>query len=508
MIRTFCAVVLCFLCAGLSAESAKWQMRSRVYCNYDAGVSFRYPYEFACPDQYGGGLRRKNLIFSVPDEGDEKMDAEQIEALKQEVEELNKSVDLIVFSCAAAELPADCAGGDLAAIGNHFAAGSKLALRTSERSLTWKTYDYYQRPNDRPQASPNWAPAGIEARIGENGAACGLLVKHAGRYSGLIMTGRLGEFGNSDIIDSFEIMAGSKMKDKISTWREAQWRKGMVIDGDGRAIKADGKERSSWARAWECETRHYHVTTEVSSGSLLEYGRFLEAIYQAYVAVYMPDSVPPYKMEVHIFFDQGNFASAAAAHGFMTNPNMGGFFVPRLLAIYAFKNMPFHFSEDFTLTKVLAHECSHQFLHCTCNGSDHVPTWLNEGLAVYFESGVFENGQFSIRSPRQRVEVLQMLYAQNKHTLRPLDEYLKHYEGISAEEYGEVYAMTHFWIFGAKGGKERFKKYWTALKSGENGSEAFERIFMADMIKAQGGRDQAVAVWQKLLIEYVNKSLR
>jgi len=34
-------------------------------------------------------------------------------------------------------------------------------------------------------------------------------------------------------------------------------------------------------------------------------------------------------------------------------------------------------------------------------------------------------------------------------------------------------------------GKDRFKLYWTALKHRENGTEAFERIFMADMIKAR-----------------------
>jgi len=98
-----------------------------------------------------------------------------------------------------------------------------------------------------------------------------------------------------------------------------------------------------------------------------------------------------------------------------------------------------------------------------------------------------------LQSPRERIAILKELYAQRKTTLRPLDDYLKHYGHISPDEYGEVYAMTHFWVFASKSGKDRFKLYWTALKHRENGTEAFERIFMADMIKAQGGRDQAIA---------------
>jgi hypothetical protein len=89
-----------------------------------------------------------------------------------------------------------------------------------------------------------------------------------------------------------------------------------------------------------------------------------------------------------------------------------------------------------------------------------------------------------------------------------MDNYIKHYGHIPGLNYAEVYAMTHFWVFGAgKPGKERFVSYWKALKNGEDGTEAFERIFLEDIIKATGSRGAALQAWEALLQQYVIESL-
>ena len=56
-------------------------------------------------------------------------------------------------------------------------------------------------------------------------------------------------------------------------------------------------------------------------------------------------------------------------------------------------------------------------------------------------------------------------------------------------------------------GLARFRLYWQALKKHEDGAKAFERIFMADMIAAQGGREQAIDTWETLLLDYVKTKL-
>ncbi len=157
-------------------------------------------------------------------------------------------------------------------------------------------------------------------------------------------------------------------------------------------------------------------------------------------------------------------------------------------------------------------------MHLTCNGTDHVPTWINEGLAVYFEAGAFRNNEFIPQLPQRRLELLKNLYQQRRKTLQPLDAYLDHHGPIEAENYGEVFAMTHFWVFsdqgdqnrpkGVKTGHQRFIEYWKALKAKEDGAKAFERIFMADMIKSRGSREEAVKLWTKLLMDYVQGGLK
>ena len=273
----------------------------------------------------------------------------------------------------------------------------------------------------------------------------------------------------------------------------------------------------SWDKSWELETAHYHVTTQVSPARLAQYGAFLEALYRSYSQLYDPEVFPPVKMEIHVFNTNEEFRAAAAAHGFAIGPGVGGFFVPTLLSIFVYEEVSKQSSA--TVEEVLAHECSHQFLHVTCNGSRHVPTWINEGLAVYFESGILQGGQFQVRPPKERIARLKGTYESIKTTLMPLQGYLAHYGHIEGANYGEVYAMTAFFLFGTcQGGfanckhKEcglaHFRDYWKALKRREDGTKAFEEYFMKDMIKAKGSREAAIAAWQQAYFTYVMKELR
>jgi hypothetical protein len=280
----------------------------------------------------------------------------------------------------------------------------------------------------------------------------------------------------------------------------------------------DGDKPVSWDQAWEIETQHYHITTDFSPERLLEHGEYVEALFRAYNATYQPDFMPPYKFEVHIFNTYQEFQRASADHGnaIPTGPGeiVGGFFVPDLLSLWVYEESGQLGGEAFSIEHVMAHECSHQFLHVTCNGSDHIPTWINEGLAVYFEPGKFVDGEFEIGSPTDRLNLLKTMYAQSGTTLVPLDQYLDHHSFIPAACYGEVYAMTMFWIFGTSDsveldprhnpGYKRFLEFMTALRHHEDGAKAFERIFMTDMVRAQGGdRHKAIQVWQEELMDYV-----
>jgi hypothetical protein len=504
------AIVTVALSAVLpAADTDLWPMRWRVCADYTAGYTFRYPYEYEPPHQYKTELSRGFTWQGADTTGAETVtitvNGKKITAIVNNGPAKGE-IDVKAFSFKAAELPTGLDGSSLAEVGNRIAQDQRLGLKPADQALTWQSYDYYQKQPSRPFADAKWAAPGIEASIGESAGACGLVVKHGERWSGLICAGKLSAGDNRAILESFEILAQPKGAKEPRSWREAMGAQGKVLDADGQLVPAAPAKAVGWSRAWETETRHYHVTSHVSPRRLAEYGAVLEALYKVYTATYNPDAVPPYKLEVHIFNTQSDFMSAAAAKGFPVGSGVGGFFVPSLLSIFAFEDTRgAHFPPEAVVEKILAHECSHQFLHVTCNGSSHVPTWMNEGLAVYFESGDFAPGthEFRLAPPHGRIGTLKSLYGQRKDTLWPLDNYLKHYGHISAEQYGEVYAMVHFWIFGAPGGLKHFKDYWQALKAGENGSDAFERVFMADLIKVHGSREKALAVWQRMLVDYV-----
>jgi hypothetical protein len=506
--------------ASASEDDAhgKWSMRWRVFCDPAAGVSFRYPYDFFPKDQYKGDLDDRRNMLMIPSSASK----EEINKLVKEAsEKAIKGPGIHAFSFEAAELGGMTALGDI---------GDKAA----DEKLEWQACDYYREPAQRPFADPKWAPEGIEAMIGIAEKHCGVVVKHGERFSGIILAGNLTSGENQRIIDTFEVLStGKKLKKdekpdkngRAMTWRESQERLGKVLDSTGKPVAPKKDAPVAWRDGWEIETQHYHITTNHSSVRLMQHGPYLEALYRAYFKLYDPNVMPPYKFEVHIFSTYKEFLSAAPAWGnpISIRPGdiMGGFFVPQLLSLWVYEESG-RLHPDMVIEHVTAHECSHQFLHVTCNGSDHIPTWINEGLAVYFESGVFQNGEFQIKSPVGRINDLKGRYSSARSTLNPLDEYLDHHGQIPGAVYAEVFAMTSFWVFGAcpdlckhkhKDGKPdcgliRFRDYFGALKKGEDGNKAFERIFMTDMVKAQGSREKAIEFWQKALLEYVQTRLK
>jgi hypothetical protein len=506
--RHLLPLLLCCLCTIATAgESTAWPMRWRTWCDSDSGISFRHPYLWLPRQMHdwsldrertGGGGTRTTEIKEVVVNGRKMRVAAPAGANKA----TDLTNDLIIFS--------EVAEGAPDAVGDRFA---KLPLQ-------WGDWDYYRADPARPHAEAKFAAKGISARLGVANDRCALAVRHGDRISGLVFAGPVDRDLTRQVMDTFEILAATGKQKKASriTWRDSQFRAGKVIDAQGKAIAPQGKAKPvPWSQGWEIETEHYHVTGHTSPARLLQHGAYLEALYATYSDLYDPDKMPPQKFEVHIFDLYTDFQGGAAASGIPVGGGSGitgGFFVPRLLSLWVYEEAGKLGGADFTVEHVTAHECSHQFLHLACNGSSHVPTWFNEGLAVYFESGEFRNGSFQIKSPRERISRLQSQYGQAGRMLVQPDWYLDHHGHIDASQYAEVYAMVHFWVFGTcKGegcrhkecGRTRFKTYWQALRGGEDGTEAFQRIFLDDMVKAKGSKEAALKAWHDAMVAYVKK---
>ncbi len=495
---------------GLPAAD-DWGMRWRIYNDTVAGVTFRYPYDYRTGNQYKGDLMRRERLDQPTEENDIQVieiDGKKVRVRLNGNDAPRSGPDVRTFSLKAAEVESLKAGSDLGAIGD--------AL--SRKKLNWKTYDYYAESTARPFGSKKWAMKDFTAMVGENATTCAIIVKHADRHSGLILTGKFESADNQAIIDTFEVLQPGKGKNPATSWREAQARAGKVFDAQGQPVSRGGKGTVSWKDGWDLETAHYHITAHGAPGRLLQHAQYLESLYKGYVGIYEPDAVPPYKFEIHIFNTHQDFMAAATAHGFPVPESVVGFFLPHLQSIFVYEDSLKSAGEDYSVEHVLAHECSHQFLHMACNGTRHVPTWLNEGLAVYFEAGVVQGGQFVERTPKGRIEYLKQIYDRTKTTIFPVEQYLAHYDHIAAAQYGEVYAMTYFWLFGTceagckhkagECGRAHFRDYWQRLKEGEDGTKAFDATFMAGLIKSKGSREAAITAWQNAYFTYVKRVMR
>ena len=467
--------ILLLATVALAADTRDtWPMRWRVYADPVAGIAFRHPYDV------------------IPKE----LDAGELYRINPDTWTFAPTPTIRVFTRT---------NGDARAAGAA-EAGADVA---------WSPWLPVTAKGKKP------GPGGVLGTVGKGATERTILaIGLDTRTVGLVLAGGPEDGDNPGILASAEaLVAPPKSKVVPATSRDLQGRQGIVWDATGKPVdhRRTGKVAPvPWAQAWEMETEHYHLTSNTSPARLAWHGAYLEALYRAYAVIYQPARMPPGKCEVHLFNTQAEFRATANAWGSRLPPPsdgsiLGGFFAPGLASLWVYEESGILGGSDMAIEHVIAHECSHQFLHLATNGNRTVPTWLNEGLAVYFESGVFRDGQFQIRSPAGRLDRLKALYQEQGDTLAPLDQYIDHRGHISPDQYGEVYAMTHFWLFGACNGPScrhqtcglaRFRRYWADLKTGADGSAAFEKHFLADMIAAKGGREQALAAWKTALLTY------
>lgn len=495
----YCTILLLVLVvAGVSA--ADHPMRDRVICDREAGIALRIPYHYLSADPYitawndrrkGGGRR---VIIDA-----DGLTREQLQTLMRERAAPSAAGAACMLRTLAPDALAEAGGDDDAAV---------LRSVTGFAYASIDAWDYYAEDPARPHAHPDWAVEGITGSLAVDEERCAVLLRHPRGATVLALRGGPEAGPNPGIIASLEVMRPRDRDDGFLTRAEARTLgERQVFDATGATVSARSKaDGVPWAEAWEMETPHYHITCNVSPRRTYHTGLLMEALYAAYAEVFQPERMPPVKLEIYITQDSTDFRRLAAANGIPVPPPspssmVGGFFTHRDMATYSFVESPRGFSHE--VDSVLAHEATHQFVHLACGGSQHVPTWINEGLAVYFEDGVFRGDRFRWQPPEDRIDQLQRHYRQTGRTLMPLERYLSHQGHIPAASYAEVYAMTHFWVFASKEGKKRFRTYWHALRDGEDGAEAFERVFMRDMIEAAGSRSAALERWQKALLRYV-----
>lgn len=209
--------------------------------------------------------------------------------------------------------------------------------------------------------------------------------------------------------------------------------------------------RIPWEKRSKLETLHYSIETNVPEMTGKYVMLLLEELYKYYGL--RLNCAPTGKLRVFIFATREDFEQQASAAGHPVNRNVGGFYLQSSSLSQCAIYMPWVMQGGDDPTSVLMHECFHQFYHRVFGKGE--PTWLNEGMATYFEACVFDGEKITdgVINPT-RLEALQEMIRQKDvdslSALLNMDQQMYH-----APQYSEGWAFVYWMAWGQADKKER-----------------------------------------------------
>ncbi|MFN0057521.1 MAG: hypothetical protein ACKVX7_03615 [Planctomycetota bacterium] len=228
-------------------------------------------------------------------------------------------------------------------------------------------------------------------------------------------------------------------KEEAERLRKADKEKLANTKLNDRAALAREYAGRPWATIDPIVTPHYNIWCNSTSERAEYYADVMEALYATYDRVlqkkFFPRTMPPGKTrhDVWIHSNHQQFMDWTAMP-----PGVGGFFrFPPFLDVTAFHGS---FGTSGNTDMVLAHEGTHQFQSMVFKNMMTSPTWLIEGMAVYFGDGteISRNEVKINKIPRDRLVGLQAAIEDNNYC--PLRNLLR----LSHAEFGGFF-YGHGW---------------------------------------------------------------
>jgi hypothetical protein len=235
-------------------------------------------------------------------------------------------------------------------------------------------------------------------------------------------------------------------------------------------------------------TRYYRIRSDLDPALTQDLATRLDAMYEEYERRLADFDYggPKLTLNVHLFERRADYTR------FTDNrvPNSGGVFSPGKNALATFLESQ---GRD-AMRRTLQHEAFHQFAHTRI--APHMPVWLNEGLAVVFEEGLWTGERFILgQVPPRRLRLLQkdmrdrrLVPFRKMLSLTPSqwEDAMRGGPETSATYYNQAWAMTHYLIYGtdASGSplRPRLIEMLRLLHLGRDGDSAFREAF-SDNIK-------------------------
>lgn len=222
----------------------------------------------------------------------------------------------------------------------------------------------------------------------------------------------------------------------------------------------------NWNKTYEHSSRNYHVVSDINVETCREASQLLESAYATYSTRLKPVSgLQRRKFKVFLFSGQAGYEShVQRVLGGLRPFHTAGVYSGNLKQLFIWNQR----DRDAMLTTV-RHEGFHQYFDRVASAT---PTWLNEGMAEYYEAGDAGKGS---------------LHAYNLETLReaqhlvPLKDFVfmdheAFYKG-SSFHYAEAWAFVHFLRHHQREGGRRFQELFDLLTRNVPSETALKRVF-------------------------------
>ncbi len=236
------------------------------------------------------------------------------------------------------------------------------------------------------------------------------------------------------------------------------------------------------------QSRFYHVNTDMEPGLAQDLARRLDVMHEEYARRLMQfePAADQVMVDAYLFEKQDDYLRFAGN----SMRSTGGVYIPSRNALAAFNVGQ---GRD-SLRRTLQHEAFHQF---AANAfKTPLPMWLNEGMAQYFEEGLWTGNSFALAQvPPRRVRQLKADIRGKR--IVPFDQFLtlnteqwgkalgSHSSTRGATQYNQAWAMVHFLVndldpAGQPKYRTRLVQLLQLIHSGSPADNAFVQAFSAN----------------------------
>jgi len=235
------------------------------------------------------------------------------------------------------------------------------------------------------------------------------------------------------------------------------------------------------------ESRAYKIHTNLTREEALEYGVHMDLIYKEYAKRFSAlRGSGRGKQNLYLLRTRQDYIQAMATFGIRAEASGGMFFWgPGVSGLSTWV-------EGLTRDQVfntLQHEGFHQFAHAKMG--DHLPLWVNEGLAEYFGAAIVVDGDVRMGIvDGDRIDKINHALETNRAlSFRELlgiesEQWQQNMLGGSPKghlQYDQSWAVVHFLIHGNKGRYQKaFTQYLVLISRGRTHDQAFSQTFGPD----------------------------